>query len=70
MKRERVNSSNLKSVGYDPTVQVLEIEFHDGSVYQYTGVPQTIHSELMRASSHGSYFHKNVREKYPYRKIV
>ncbi len=72
MKRMSVISSNLKSIGYDELNQVLEIEFQDNSVYQYSRVPLTIYKKLMSSESKGSYFAKEVRknpERYPYRKI-
>lgn len=69
MNRISVSSSNISSIGYDPTTQVLEIEFHDGSVYQYDGVPQPVYEGLMSASSHGQYFHQHIKDVYPYRKV-
>src|SRR5688572_20159675 len=47
IKRTHVDSSNLKSVGYDTTRQILEIEFKNGAVYHYYAVPQRIYVELM-----------------------
>ena len=38
--RMRIKSNDLKSVGYDESMQILEIEFHHGGVYQYFGVPK------------------------------
>lgn len=70
MEREGVESSNLNSVGYDPDTSTLEIEFKDGSVYQYDSVPESEYSGLMDASSKGSYLHQNIKDRYPYRKIA
>lgn len=69
MIRQPVSSSNLKSVGYDPHRQLLEIEFHDGSVYQYDAVPPSIYEGLMAAASHGSYHHAHIRGRYTYRRV-
>lgn len=70
MERTPVASSNLASVGYDPNSQTLEIEFHSGSVYQYSGVPQSIYQGLMSAASKGSYFDSFIKKAgYPYRQI-
>lgn len=69
MKRQTVSSSNISSIGYDPESCILEIEFHNGSVYQYFDVPQSTYEELMNASSHGSYFHRYVKERYKWTKI-
>ena len=69
MKRTPVTSSNLKSVGYDPKTRVLEIEFVSGAVYQYNNVPPRVYEELMKASSHGKYFHAYIRNQYPYKRV-
>lgn len=69
MKRRPVNSSNLASVGYDPTSQILEIEFNTGTIYQYFDVPQSEHIALLGASSHGSYFYHHIRDSYRYQQI-
>lgn len=69
MERQPVSSSNLRSVGYDAATQTLEVEFHGGRIYRYDGVPESVYRGLMAAASHGSYFHANIRNKYPYRRI-
>ncbi len=69
MEHTRVTSSNLASVGYDPSSQTLEVAFRDGSVYQYYGVSSAVHMQLMNASSHGSYFSQHIRDRYRYRKV-
>ncbi len=66
MLRQAVNSSNLQSVGYDPTSNTLEIEFRTKSLYQYLDVPASIYQELMVASSHGRYFNQQIRDQYQY----
>ena len=66
MDRQSVRSSNICSVGYEVGIQMLEIEFHSGGIYQYSGVPKDIYRGLMRASSKGSYFHQNIRDRYPF----
>ena len=64
MIRQHVTSSDLAAVGYDADTRVLEIEFLDGSVYQYSHVPMSIHQGLMAASSHGRYFHAHIRGRF------
>lgn len=69
MIRQPVASSNIKSVGYDPASLVLEVEFGDGSVYQYNDVSHDIQTALMTASSPGSFLHRRVKAKYTCRKV-
>ena len=71
MERISVNSSNIKSIGYDKTSQKLVIFFHSGGRYRYSNIPESMYNELMNAPSHGKYFHKNIQYKtqYPCEKI-
>ena len=69
MNRIPVSSSNLASVGYDEMSHILEIEFRSGGVYQYSGVPRSEYEALMSASSLGSYFAANIRNRYSYRRV-
>lgn len=62
MKRIAVSSSNLASVGYDVTSCILEIEFNNGSTYQYFDVPSHEHEGLMNADSHGKYFDAYIKK--------
>jgi hypothetical protein len=70
MDRIPVSSSNLASVGYDPATQTLEVEFLNGGIYNYSGVPSSVYSGLMSATSHGTYFDRNIKKAgYNYRKV-
>lgn len=46
-------------------MNTLEVEFHNGRVYQYNLVPGYVFDELMSAESKGGCFNRLVREKYP-----
>ena len=64
MKRQTVNSSNIDSIGYGESSEILEIEFLSGGIYQYLEVPMYIYEELMDADSHGKYFAAYIKNKY------
>jgi hypothetical protein len=66
VKRQKVVSSNLRSVGYDEAARVLEVEFQNGRVYRYLDVPREVYEELMSADSLGRYFNEYIRESYQY----
>jgi len=70
MIRERVQSTNLKSVGYDADSKTLEVEFHDGDVYQYFKVPAVVHRDLLNSPSIGQYFSFFVKTTYRCRKVI
>ena len=61
MDQESVTSSLLRSVGYDPDQQLLEVELQDGKVYWYTDVPEQTDERLMDADSLGRYFNQHIR---------
>ena len=68
-KRLEVESNYIRSVGYESSSQVLEIEMRRGEIYQYLDVPPEVYTELMKAPSHGRYFNANIKEAYSYRKL-
>lgn len=70
MHRKRVNSKNLRSVGYDWWTSTLEIEFHSGGIYRYFKVPEERHVRLMESSSKGSYFHRHIQHTFNYSKMA
>lgn len=69
MNRQSVSSSNIASIGYDQASQTLEIEFLNGSIYQYFDIPQHVYGGLMSASSHGQYLAQNIKGYYRYSKV-
>ena len=69
MKRNHVESSNIESIGYDSSSQTLEIEFLNGTIYQYFDVQQHIYDGLISADSHGKYLAANIKGHYRYSKV-
>ena len=70
MKRKKVKSSMILSIGYDAKKKILELEFNTGSVWQYVDVSKKIFTGLSKAKSAGRYFLdfiKDVYEEYPIR---
>lgn len=69
MNRISVISSNIASIGYEEESKTLEVEFKDGSVYQYYNVPLSEYEGIMSASSHGQYLHQHIKGNYSYEKV-
>lgn len=65
MERKRINSSRIRSAGYDPQKQVLEVEFSDGRVVSYRGVSPEVHRQFVNAPSPTSFFDDKIAESYP-----
>jgi len=66
MDRVRVSSTNVASIGYEVETETLEVEFRNGSVYQYSRVPQRHWDGLMNAPSKGTYLNRQIKNG-PYR---
>jgi hypothetical protein len=69
MDRKKVTSSSIRSVGYDERNRVLEVEFNDGRVNQYSAVSAEVHRRLMSAPSIVSYFRDNVEESFTAKRL-
>ena len=66
MRRTRVSSSAISSVGYDERKSVLEVEFRSGAVYDYFDVPARVWKDLQAADSKGHFISQRVRDQYPF----
>jgi len=60
-----VRSSSLAQVAYERRKAILQVEFRDGSAYQYAGVPLRTYHDLLRADSKGAYFNHHIRSRFP-----
>jgi hypothetical protein len=69
MERRRVNSSKLRSVGYDEATRTLEVEMSDGQVFQYIGVYPEVHRRLMAAPNPTSFFDDKIAEEYTPKRV-
>lgn len=69
MERDIVASSNLASVGYDRSTEILEVEFLDGSIYQYFNVPQSIYEQLMQAPSKGGFLNSCIKGIFAFSRV-
>lgn len=64
-----VTSSNVEMIGYDEDSQTLEIEFKNGSSYQYFDVPVKVFNELRDAGSIGAYLSTNIKGVYRFSRV-
>ena len=69
MDKHNVASSNVRAVGYDESAQTLEVEFRNGRVYQYYGIPDHMHSKFMAAQSKDQFLNTYIKNQYPYSRV-
>lgn len=56
-----VESSNINMVRYDAKTKILEIWFHNGSIYSYTPITEEGYNDFINAESVGKYFNSHIR---------
>lgn len=59
-----VQSTNVGKIGYNPDKKVMTVEYKNGFVYSYDGVPQEIYNAAKASESTGSYISRNVKGRY------
>lgn len=65
-----VESSNVGSVAYDESSQVMAVRFHSGDLYAYETVDMDVYVGLVHAESVGKYLNNVVKMGgYPYTKF-
>ncbi|QHS54050.1 KTSC domain-containing protein [Mucilaginibacter sp. 14171R-50] len=70
MRRQAVQSSALKSIGYDAEEHILELEFREnGDVWQYANVKPATYKRFLDSESRGNFFSTKIRGKYPEKKV-
>jgi len=69
MERHPVKSSQIAAIGYDEASRTLEVEFLNGSVYQYDGLPPETFQALIQAGSVGAALRRLVKGEYAFRKM-
>lgn len=64
MDRKNVESSMIRSIGYDVNNSTLEIEFNSGAVWQYFDFPESSWYEFEAAESQGKFFLREIKNQY------
>jgi hypothetical protein len=69
MNVSAVGSSTVAAIAYDRTRELLQLEFNSHAIYQYFGVPATVHAAPLRAPAQGGDFNQAIGGKFPYSRI-
>ena len=67
MRRQRLDSTSLASVGYDPAKNLLEVEFRNGGIYQYLEVDDHEYDGFREAESKGRFLNTEIKPTHRYR---
>ncbi len=69
MKRIKIESDCIISIGYNETSRTLEVEYKNGSVYQYFDIGVEVYNRIKNERLHSEYFREEVVPNYEYEKI-
>lgn len=50
--------------------QTLKVTFHDGSIYEYFGVPNNLYNKFLNASNQARFARRHIFETFPRRKSM
>ena len=66
-----LKSSMIASVGYDPALEAMVVQFNSGKIYRYDGVPSDAFVAVVTAKgSVGKMFNFHIKNKaYPFRQL-
>ena len=64
-----INSSNLKSAGFNTETETLTITFNNGSIYEYYEFPWDKFTKFRMSESQGKFFTTDISKKYQYKKL-
>lgn len=67
-KMHPVESSAVARIGYDAEAEEAFVEYLDGDLYAYEGVPVDVFEELTSAESKGTFVNSVLKE-YPDREV-
>jgi len=63
-KMDMVDSTTVQKLGYNADKDHLWIEFRNGGVYRYKGVPEGLFNKLKDSESQGSFIARNIKGRY------
>lgn len=68
--KQSFDSTSIASATYAAPRQTLELQFRGGRTYRYFDVPPSIYAGLLDAASKGQFFHRSIRGRYVYERVL
>lgn len=62
MQRNKVESSNILSIGWENNT--MEVEFKSGDIYSYSDIPESEYKTFLNQKSKGAYLATVISKKY------
>lgn len=69
MKREPCQFNDATSVGFEKNSKTLEVEFRNGAIYQFFGVPEDVVAALLGKAGTETSLLQLIKGKYRFSKV-
>lgn len=70
METVNVTSSQMKTVKYNSSTNILIVVFNNDKAYEYHDVSMKLFKDLISSDSVGSFFNKNIKKSHKYNLIL
>lgn len=67
MQMMRTNHDRIIYMGYEN--QTMRLQFDDGSLYEYYGVPQSVFAQFQASPTKDSFLSQYIRGHYAYKRL-
>ena len=64
-----VQSSHIKSLGFDPRTNTMAVQFREGGIYHYHATPPQLYEEFLAAPSKGKFFRSAIKSRFRSAKV-
>jgi hypothetical protein len=68
--RVDLDSTTLAAAGYEQSEGRLQLDFRDGTCYEYSAVPPQLFHALLCAPSKGVFFNRHIRGRFRHIKVA
>jgi hypothetical protein len=65
VKFASVVSGNIMAIGWEPSDKALFVKFRAGPMHVYSGVPEKLFKDFMKAPSKGKFFAAQIEGQFP-----
>jgi len=70
MQRQLLHTDRLRAAGYDARERLLEVEFANGDVLVYVGVPDEVARRFFASPNPAAFWEDRIAEEYPARRAA
>jgi KTSC domain len=69
MEMKKINSGQLRAIGYDAKARILQVQLDTGTTLQYSGVGEGLWQRLSNSGSAWSFYRDNIEEEFTAKRV-